>query len=92
MAGEILRRRYWNRDHPTRHPQLTVRHTETSRQPVRVVVDRNLELPLSARILEGGNVLVATAVEHAERALMLAQAGAEVLVLPMSRGRWICRV
>ena len=68
-------------------PQLTVRHTETSRQPVRVVVDRNLELPLAARILEGGNVLVATAVEHADRALMLAQIGAEVLVLPDAAGK-----
>jgi diaminohydroxyphosphoribosylaminopyrimidine deaminase/5-amino-6-(5-phosphoribosylamino)uracil reductase len=46
-----------------------------------------LELPLSARILEGGNVLVATAVEHAERALMLAQTGAEVLVLPDESGK-----
>ncbi len=32
-------------------PQLTVRAVETSRQPLRVVVDSRLETPLSAKIL-----------------------------------------
>jgi diaminohydroxyphosphoribosylaminopyrimidine deaminase/5-amino-6-(5-phosphoribosylamino)uracil reductase len=68
-------------------PQLTVRHVATSRQPVRIVVDRHLELPLSARILEGGNVLVATGVDNTERARILAQTGAEILVLPNADGK-----
>lgn len=68
-------------------PRLTVRDVETSRQPVRIVVDRALELPLSARVLEGGNLLVATAREDRDRARLLAQAGAEVLVLPDQQGK-----
>ena len=54
-------------------PRLTVRDVETTRQPVRIVVDRNLELPLAARILEGGNALVATAREDREKARLLAR-------------------
>jgi diaminohydroxyphosphoribosylaminopyrimidine deaminase / 5-amino-6-(5-phosphoribosylamino)uracil reductase len=40
------------------NPRLTVREVETSRQPLRVVVDSRLEIADDARILEGGNVLV----------------------------------
>jgi diaminohydroxyphosphoribosylaminopyrimidine deaminase/5-amino-6-(5-phosphoribosylamino)uracil reductase len=68
-------------------PRLTVRHVRTSRQPLRVLVDRNLELPLSARLLEGGNVLVFTAVEDREKTRLLAQTGAEVVVLPGGSGK-----
>ena len=68
-------------------PRLTVRHVRTSRQPLRVLVDRNLELPLSARLLEGGNVLVFTAVEDREKIRLLAQTGAEVVVLPGGSGK-----
>ncbi|MGQ0547875.1 MAG: bifunctional diaminohydroxyphosphoribosylaminopyrimidine deaminase/5-amino-6-(5-phosphoribosylamino)uracil reductase RibD [Betaproteobacteria bacterium] len=39
-------------------PRLTVREVETPRQPLRVIVDSRLETPPSARILEGGNVLI----------------------------------
>lgn len=39
-------------------PRLTVRGVETSRQPLRVVVDRHGELPATARVLEEGAVLV----------------------------------
>jgi diaminohydroxyphosphoribosylaminopyrimidine deaminase/5-amino-6-(5-phosphoribosylamino)uracil reductase len=63
-------------------PRLTVREVETPRQPLRVVVDSRLELPQSARILEGGNVLVFCAVDK-KRALE----GAEVVVLPNARGK-----
>ena len=68
-------------------PRLTVREVETTRQPMRVVVDRNLELPLSARILEGGKVLVIAAREDLARARELQQAGAEVVVLPDRTGK-----
>jgi diaminohydroxyphosphoribosylaminopyrimidine deaminase/5-amino-6-(5-phosphoribosylamino)uracil reductase len=56
-------------------PRLTVRHVQTSRQPLRVVVDRNLELPLSAQLLDGGNVLVFAAVDDREKIRLLAQTG-----------------
>jgi diaminohydroxyphosphoribosylaminopyrimidine deaminase/5-amino-6-(5-phosphoribosylamino)uracil reductase len=48
-------------------PQLNVRDVETSRQPLRVVVDSRLETPLTARILQGGPVLIAGAIENAEK-------------------------
>ncbi len=39
-------------------PRMTVREVETTRQPLRAVVDSKLEIPARARILEGGNVLL----------------------------------
>lgn len=57
-------------------PRLTVREVETPRQPLRVIVDSRLETPPSARILEGGNVLIFAA------AAGNGPSGAEVVVLP----------
>jgi diaminohydroxyphosphoribosylaminopyrimidine deaminase/5-amino-6-(5-phosphoribosylamino)uracil reductase len=42
-------------------PQLTVRAIDTSRQPLKVVVDRHGELPDNARLLADGEVIVVTA-------------------------------
>jgi diaminohydroxyphosphoribosylaminopyrimidine deaminase/5-amino-6-(5-phosphoribosylamino)uracil reductase len=42
-------------------PQLTVREVQTSRQPLKVIVDRHGELAVGARVLEGGDVLVVSA-------------------------------
>jgi diaminohydroxyphosphoribosylaminopyrimidine deaminase/5-amino-6-(5-phosphoribosylamino)uracil reductase len=42
-------------------PRLSVRDVETSRQPLRVVVDSRLEMPKGARILTGEKVLVFSA-------------------------------
>jgi diaminohydroxyphosphoribosylaminopyrimidine deaminase / 5-amino-6-(5-phosphoribosylamino)uracil reductase len=39
-------------------PRLSVRAVETSRQPLRVIVDRHGQLPATARVLEGADVLV----------------------------------
>jgi diaminohydroxyphosphoribosylaminopyrimidine deaminase/5-amino-6-(5-phosphoribosylamino)uracil reductase len=52
-------------------PQLNVRDFETPRQPLRVVVDSRLETPLTARILQGGPVLIAGAIENAEKSALL---------------------
>ena len=68
-------------------PQLNVRAVETTRQPLRVVVDSRLETPLTARILQGGPVLVAVAVDDEKRANLLRSAGAEVLLLPNASGK-----
>jgi diaminohydroxyphosphoribosylaminopyrimidine deaminase/5-amino-6-(5-phosphoribosylamino)uracil reductase len=68
-------------------PQLNVRDVDTPRQPLRVVVDSRLETPPTARILRGGPVLVAAAVDDAIRAKSLRAAGAEVLVLPNAAGK-----
>lgn len=71
----------------TDDPQMNVREIETARQPLRVIVDSNLKTPPSARILAGGNTLLACAVEDAAKIKALCTAGAEVLVLPSSDGQ-----
>lgn len=69
-------------------PLLNVRDVETSRQPLRVVVDSRLEMPLAARILQsGGTVLVAAAVDDPARREALQALGAEVLCLPNPQGK-----
>ncbi|MDD3353562.1 bifunctional diaminohydroxyphosphoribosylaminopyrimidine deaminase/5-amino-6-(5-phosphoribosylamino)uracil reductase RibD [Zoogloea sp.] len=68
-------------------PQLNVRAIPTERQPLRVIVDARLETPLNARILDGGPVLVAGAVDQPERIAALQRRGAEVVVLPNSGGK-----
>ncbi|HET9042055.1 MAG TPA: bifunctional diaminohydroxyphosphoribosylaminopyrimidine deaminase/5-amino-6-(5-phosphoribosylamino)uracil reductase RibD [Burkholderiales bacterium] len=68
-------------------PRLTVRAVETPRQPLRVLVDSRLEAPLHARLFADGNALVATAVDHREKAARLRDRGAEVVVLPNSTGK-----
>lgn len=68
-------------------PQLNVRAVTTSRQPLRVVIDSRLELPQTARILEGGGVLIACAVADKAKAARLQDKGAEILVLPNAAGK-----
>lgn len=68
-------------------PQLNVRDFPTPRQPLRVVVDSQLETPLGARILQGGAVLIAGAVADAARIAALETAGAEVVLLPNASGK-----
>lgn len=68
-------------------PQLTVRAIPTERQPLRIVVDARLETPLSARILDGSPVLIAGAVDDAERIAALKRRGADVLILPNTGGK-----
>jgi diaminohydroxyphosphoribosylaminopyrimidine deaminase / 5-amino-6-(5-phosphoribosylamino)uracil reductase len=68
-------------------PQLTVRDVPTTRQPLRIVVDSRLEVPLSARVLVGGNVLIAGAIEDRDRIKALAGRGAEVLIVPNATGK-----
>ena len=68
-------------------PQLTVRDIPVTRQPLRVVVDSRLETPLNARILDGGNVLVAAAVADEKRMAALQQRGADVIILANGQGK-----
>lgn len=68
-------------------PRLDVREVETTRQPLRVIVDSRLETPPNARILQGGPVLLAAAVDDEERANLLKAAGAEILLLPNAAGK-----
>lgn len=63
-------------------PLLTVRDVPTTRQPLRVVVDSRLELPMTARVLAGGGVLIAGAREDPGVISALREKNAEVIVLP----------
>ena len=68
-------------------PRLDVRDVETTRQPLKVVVDSGLDLPLDARLLEGSSVLVACAAESREKSAALRERGVEVLLLPGPGGK-----
>jgi diaminohydroxyphosphoribosylaminopyrimidine deaminase/5-amino-6-(5-phosphoribosylamino)uracil reductase len=68
-------------------PQLNVREIDAGRQPLRVVLDSMLQTPPSARILQGGDVLVCTAVQDAEKIAVLERAGAKVSVMPDGAGQ-----
>lgn len=71
-------------------PQMTVRAVSTPRQPLRVLVDSRLDVPLDARILAGAPPLVICARDDAEfaaRAHALRAAGAEVIALPNQSGK-----
>jgi diaminohydroxyphosphoribosylaminopyrimidine deaminase / 5-amino-6-(5-phosphoribosylamino)uracil reductase len=68
-------------------PRLTVREVATTRQPLRVLVDSRLEVPLDARILEDGHLLVAAAAADEAKSAALRAKGAEVVVLPNDAGK-----
>lgn len=68
-------------------PQLTVREIETPRQPLKVVLDSKLRLPLNARMLRSGPVLVASAVSFPGIVKKLEAAGAEIVSLPGASGK-----
>lgn len=68
-------------------PQLTVRVLDIGRQPLRVVVDSQLRMPPTARLLREGEVMVACLAGNAARAERLREAGATLLELPGRDGR-----
>ena len=68
--------------------RLNVREIESSRQPLRVVLDSQLRIPLDARVLYGGGgALVYTASEDGGKSTVLRDLGAEVVMLPDAAGR-----
>jgi diaminohydroxyphosphoribosylaminopyrimidine deaminase/5-amino-6-(5-phosphoribosylamino)uracil reductase len=68
-------------------PQLNVRGVETLRQTLKVVVDSRLQIPVGARLLHDGPVLLACAGEEAEKSATLRARGAEVICLPDAAGK-----
>ena len=68
--------------------RLNVREIETSRQPLRVVLDSQLRIPLEARVLyDGGNTLIYTALRNERKTALLQDLGATVTVMPDGEGR-----
>ncbi len=62
-------------------PRLTVRDVETTRQPLRVIIDSHLETPPRARALQGERALVFAAVSGKSLP------NAEIVVLPNAGGK-----
>lgn len=68
-------------------PSLTVRELATPRQPLRVVLDSRLQTPPGAKILHGGNTLIACVAGAApHKANALRAHGADILELPEHDG------
>ena len=68
-------------------PQLNVREIETPRQPLKVLIDSRLEVPLDAKLLQNGPVLIACALEIPEKTRALRDRGIEVVVFPNDAGK-----
>ena len=68
-------------------PRLTVRDVQTTRQPLRIVVDSRLRITPEAKLLDGGAVLIATATQDDAKARALKAKGADVVFLPNAQGR-----
>ena len=68
-------------------PQLSVRFIETSRQPLRVIIDSRLEIPATAKVLRGDGELIFTASDNKERIAALKKAGAHPIILPNEKGK-----
>ena len=69
-------------------PRLDVRHVETARQPLRVVVDSRLETPPDARIVAPpGQVLLYAAIDDGPRRRALEARGVAIALLPSSGGK-----
>jgi diaminohydroxyphosphoribosylaminopyrimidine deaminase/5-amino-6-(5-phosphoribosylamino)uracil reductase len=68
-------------------PQLNVRLVDTPRQPLKVLIDSRLDVNSEARLFDGNSVLVACAVNNAEKAARLRDKNAEVVVLPNDQGK-----
>nr|SPS04763.1 fused diaminohydroxyphosphoribosylaminopyrimidine deaminase;5-amino-6-(5-phosphoribosylamino) uracil reductase [Candidatus Nitrotoga fabula] len=77
-----------------REPQLTAQESENGNRktrsvsgPLRVVLDSRLQLPVTARVLHGGNVRVYTVTHDSQKIAALEKVGAQVVVLPDVSGR-----
>ncbi len=68
-------------------PLLNVRAVETSRQPIKVIIDSRLRTPPGARLLGAGRTLLACAEQDPGRVAALQARGAEILHLPGQNGR-----
>lgn len=66
---------------------LTVRDVQTSRQPLRVIVDSRLRIPLDAKVLRDGHALVAYAQGEPAKLEMLQVMGVRTLHIADAQGQ-----
>ena len=69
------------------NPSMTVRDINVEKQPLRVVVDSALKTPINAKILTGGNVLLAFAHDTDNKSAALSSTGVELLCIPDDQGK-----
>ncbi|MGF6537781.1 bifunctional diaminohydroxyphosphoribosylaminopyrimidine deaminase/5-amino-6-(5-phosphoribosylamino)uracil reductase RibD [Paraburkholderia youngii] len=72
------------------NPRMTVRAVDTPRQPHRVLIDSQLDVPLDAQILAGAPTLIFCGELDArleERAVALRERGAQIVPLPNAFGK-----
>lgn len=73
---------------PAIHEQnVTLPETKALRQPLRVILDSQLQLPPTARILCGDNVVIYTATSDARKISALEKPGIRIVTLPNADGR-----
>lgn len=68
-------------------PSLTVREVESPRQPLRVIVDSQLRIPLNARVLQGGHALIAYVQAPQDKLALLQAQGVQTVALPNANGQ-----
>jgi diaminohydroxyphosphoribosylaminopyrimidine deaminase/5-amino-6-(5-phosphoribosylamino)uracil reductase len=66
---------------------MNVRELSIGRQPLKVIVDSQLQTPVNAHILQGGNALIAFAKDSQNKANQLLEMGAELLCIPNEEGK-----
>lgn len=71
----------------TDNPSMTVRLPNTTRQPLRVIVDGHLQTPADANLLQHGQTLIAYASDPNHQVGSLNAAGADCLHLPDANAR-----
>ncbi len=76
------------------NPSMTVRlnnehvdHINIGPQPMRIIIDSTLKTPIDAKILAGGNVLIAFARADSDKAAALLSTGVELLCIPNDQGK-----
>lgn len=68
-------------------PQMNVRNIPSARQPLRVVVDSQLRISPQAKILAGGNTLIAYVLDKENKADALSKAGVELVKAQSNDGK-----
>lgn len=68
-------------------PQMNVREFDIGRQPLRVVVDNHLRISPKAKIVQGGNTLIAYAQDPHNNSPALQAAGAELIQFNSTENR-----
>jgi diaminohydroxyphosphoribosylaminopyrimidine deaminase/5-amino-6-(5-phosphoribosylamino)uracil reductase len=73
--------------HSDAETRMDIRSDIGALQPMRIIVDSTLKTPINAKILIGGNVLIAFAHDADNKAAAFLAGGAELLCIPDDQGK-----